>query len=259
MGILNVTPDSFYDGGKYNDIGASFEKAEKMILDGATIIDVGGMSSRPGAKIISQKEELERVLPVIKLIREKFPDQVISIDTVHGNVAKAAIDEGASIVNDISAGSVDPSIIQVALETKVPYVLMHMQGKPSEMQDNPTYDNVVMDILSFMKNKIAKLRKDGMVDIILDLGFGFGKTVEQNYELLKHMSVFNMLDCPILTGISRKSMIYKALDITAEDSLNGTTALHMVALQSGSKILRVHDVKEAIQAVKLYSLTNNIS
>lgn len=254
MGILNVTPDSFYDGGKYNRIEASIAKAEKIILDGATIIDVGGMSSRPGAGIISREEELDRVLPVIEQIREKFPNQVISIDTIHGAVAKAAIDAGASMINDISAGSVDPSIIQVALEAKVPYVLMHMQGKPLDMQDNPTYDNVVMDILSFMKNKIAKLRKEGMVDIILDLGFGFGKTVEQNYELLKHMSVFRMLDCPILTGISRKSMIYKPLHITAEESLNGTTALHMVALENGTKILRVHDVKEARQAIELFDL-----
>jgi dihydropteroate synthase len=256
MGILNVTPDSFYDGGKHNSIDDSLAKAEQMIADGAAIIDIGGMSSRPGAETISTEEEMSRVLPVIKLIIEKYPNQVISIDTVHGVVAKAAIDSGASMINDISASSIDSSIIQVAMDEKVPYVLMHMQGKPADMQDNPTYDNVVMDVLTFMKQQVHKLRKVGMVDIIIDPGFGFGKTVEQNYKLLKKMSVFRILDCPILAGLSRKSMIYKALQITPEESLNGTTALHMIALQNGAKILRVHDVKEACQAIKLFSLVD---
>ncbi len=254
MGILNVTPDSFYDGGKNNSIEASFAKAEEMIRDGAAIIDIGGMSSRPGAKIISQEEEMGRVLPIIELIKAKYPDQVISIDTVHGAVAKSAIDAGASIINDISAGSIDPTIIEVAIEKRVPYILMHMQGKPVDMQECPSYENVVMDILTFLKHKVHNLRKAGLVDIIIDLGFGFGKTVEQNYELLKSLSIYRILDCPMLAGLSRKSMIYNALDITAEESLNGTTALHMVALQNGAKILRAHDVKEAMQVIKLYKL-----
>ena len=254
MGILNVTPDSFYDGGKHNFIDDSLLKAEQMISDGATIIDIGGMSTRPGAVIITPEEELGRVIPVIKLIKEKYPKQVISIDTVHGDVAKAAISEGASMINDISAGSIDPSIIQVVIDNKVPYVLMHMQGKPADMQDSPSYENVVMDVLSFMKQRIYELRKQGMVDIIIDPGFGFGKTMKQNFQLLKKMSVYRILDYPIMVGLSRKSMINKALNITPEESLNGTTALHMIALQNGAKILRVHDVKEASQAIKLFSL-----
>jgi dihydropteroate synthase len=256
MGILNMTPDSFFDGGMHNSIDDSIKKVEQMIGDGATIIDIGGMSSRPKAKILTPEEELGRVLPVIKLIKEKYPNQIMSIDTVHGDVAKAAIKAGASMINDISAGSIDPSIIQVAIDEKVPYVLMHMQGQPEDMQDNPTYENVVMDILSFMKKKVYDLRRAGIIDLIIDPGFGFGKTVEQNYQLLNKMSVLRILDCPIMSGISRKSMIYKVLTITPEESLNGTTALHMVALQNGAKILRVHDVKEACQTIKLFSLVN---
>ncbi|MFT4533578.1 MAG: dihydropteroate synthase [Saprospiraceae bacterium] len=254
MGILNVTPDSFYDGGKHNSIADSLVKVEQMIADGATIIDIGGMSSRPGAEIISLEEELSRVLPVIKLIVKKYPNQVLSIDTVHGVVAKAAIDAGVCMINDISAASIDSSIIQVAMDEKVPYVLMHMQGKPADMQESPTYENVVMDVLSFLKEKVYKLRNMGMIDIIIDPGFGFGKNIKQNYQLLRKMSVFRILDCPIIVGLSRKSMIYRTLDVAPEESLNGTTALHMVALQNGAKILRVHDVKEASQAIKLFSL-----
>ena len=254
MGILNVTPDSFYDGGKHNSIADSFVKAEQMIAEGATIIDIGGMSSRPGAEIVSPEEELSRVLPVIKLIVSKYPNQILSIDTVHGVVAKAAVDAGVRMINDISAGSIDSSIIQVALDEKVPYVLMHMQGIPTNMQESPTYENVVMDVLSFLKQKIHELRNMGMIDLIIDPGFGFGKNIDQNYQLLKKMSVFRILDCPIMAGLSRKSMIYQALDIAPEESLNGTTALHMIALQNGAKILRVHDVKEASQAIKLFSL-----
>lgn len=257
MGILNMTPDSFYDGGIHNSIDASMAKADQMILDGASILDVGGMSSRPGAQVISEAEEIERVLPIINKIKQKYPDQVISIDTVHGAVAKAAIDAGASLINDISAGSIDPSIIQVAIDQRIPYVLMHMQGVPADMQDDPSYIDVVLDILSFMKQKIYDLREAGMVDIIIDLGFGFGKTVGQNYELLKKMSVFKILDCPMMVGVSRKSMIYKPLDITPKEALNGTTALHMVALQNGAGILRVHDVKEAYETVELFKLVRS--
>lgn len=254
MGVINVTPDSFYDGGKHNSLDTSFAKAEKMIADGATIIDVGGMSSRPGADIIDEEEEMCRVVPVIKRIKAAYPIQVISIDTVHGSVAKAAIDAGASIINDISAGSIDSSIIEVALEKQVPYILMHMQGRPSDMQLDPTYDNVVMDILTYLKNKLSELRKLGLHDIIIDPGFGFGKTVKQNYELLNKLSVFKMLDCPIMIGLSRKSMIYRPLGINPEDALNGTTAAHMIALRNGARLLRVHDVKEAVQAINIHEM-----
>ena len=254
MGVLNVTPDSFYDGGAYTSLDASFAKAERMIVDGAQIIDVGGMSSRPGAEIIDEKEEMSRVVPVIRKIKTIYPDQIISIDTVHGAVAKAAIDVGASIINDISAGSIDPSIVDVSVAERVPYILMHMQGAPSDMQLNPTYNNVVMDILSYFKNKVFELRKRGLHDIIIDPGFGFGKTVEQNYSLLSKLSVFKILDCPLMIGLSRKSMIYKPLQIDPENALNGTTAAHMVALRNGASILRVHDVREAVQAINIHDL-----
>lgn len=255
MGILNVTPDSFFDGGRHTALSSAMTKTEEMISQGATIIDIGGMSSRPGAEIISVEKELARVVPVITEISRKFPDQIISIDTVHGEVAKAAIDAGASLINDISGGSIDPLIIDIAKNSGVPYILMHMKGRPADMQDNPTYENVVMDILTYFKNKVFELRQAGLKDIIIDPGFGFGKTVEQNFELLNKMSVFRMLDCPILVGLSRKSMIYKSLDLTPEESLNGTTAAHMIALRNGAKILRVHDVKEAAEAIKIYNFT----
>jgi dihydropteroate synthase len=254
MGILNVTPDSFYDGGKHNSLVASFAKAEQMIVDGATIIDVGGMSSRPGAEIIDVAEEIDRVIPVIKRIKKEYPDQIISIDTVHGAVAEASLSEGASMINDISAGSIDPSIMEVAMKSQVPYILMHMQGKPSDMQKDPSYNNVVMDILSYMKTKVFELRNLGLNDIIIDPGFGFGKTITQNYSLLDKLSVFKILECPVMIGISRKSMIYEPLDISAADALNGTTAAHMIGLRNGAKVLRVHDVKEAVQAINIHNL-----
>jgi len=255
MGILNVTPDSFYDGGHHENIVNAMQKVEEIVREGAAIVDVGGMSSRPSAEIISVEEELGRVIPIIKEINTQYPDQIISIDTVHGKVAQAAIDAGASMINDISGGSIDPSIIDVALEHDVPYILMHMQGKPSDMQSDPQYDDVVMDILTYLKNKVYELRNRGMKDLIIDPGFGFGKTIAQNFTLLKKMSVFRILDCPILVGLSRKSMLYKSLDITPDQALNSTTAAHMIALQNGAKILRVHDVKEALEAIKIYNFT----
>lgn len=254
MGILNVTPDSFFDGGKHNATDSAVKQADKMIEDGASIIDIGGVSSRPGAEAISTKEELARVLPVIKAIRLKYPNQLISIDTVHGDVAKEAIGAGAAIVNDISGGNIDPKIWDVCVEHKVPYILMHMQGRPETMQDNPQYENVVMDILSYLKHKVLDLKKKGLIDIMIDPGFGFGKTEKQNFDLLNKLSVFRILDCPILIGISRKSMIYKSLGTTADQALNGTTAAHMIALQNGARILRVHDVKEAVETIKIFQL-----
>ena len=255
MGILNVTPDSFYDGGKYTRVENALKKAEKMIEEGAAIIDVGGMSSRPGAEIIDPEEEIKRVVPVIEGLKRVHPDTIVSIDTVHGRVAQKAINAGASIINDISGGSIDEGILEVAKKNDTPYILMHMKGKPNTMQDNPEYTDVALDILKYLRDKVFELRKLGLKDIVIDPGFGFGKTIEQNYELLRKLSSFKILDCPILVGISRKSMIYKVLDVDADNALNGSTAAHMVALQNGSNILRVHDVREAAECVKIYQQT----
>ena len=252
MGILNVTPDSFYDGGQFNIVEKSLKQVEQMLDEGATIIDIGGMSSRPGAEIISVNEELNRVLPIIKEIHKSFPETILSIDTVHGEVAQKAIDNGASMINDISGGTIDPEIWNVAKENNVPYILMHMQGRPNDMQNNPTYENVSLDILRYLRDKVFQLQNLGVKDIVIDPGFGFGKSIDQNYQLLNRLGSFQLLDCPILVGISRKSMIYKFLESTPQQALNGTSVLHMIALQNGAKILRAHDVQEAVECVRLY-------
>lgn len=252
MGILNITPDSFYDGGRYNDLNTILKQAEKMLEEGAKIIDVGGMSSRPGALEVSVNEELERVIPVIKAIRGRFSEAFISIDTVWAKVAQEAVDAGADIVNDISAGSMDEALIPTVGTLNVPYILMHMQGKPQTMQDQPHYEDVATDILDFFIQKIAELHQNGIHDIVLDPGFGFGKTIEHNYTLLKKMSIFQITNLPLLAGISRKSMIYKVLNTTPDKALNGTTALNMIALQNGANILRVHDVREAVEVIDLW-------
>jgi dihydropteroate synthase len=252
MGVLNVTPDSFYDGGQYQQVDTILRQAEKMLTEGASIIDVGGMSSRPGAEIISEKEELHRVIPTIEHLAKHFPEAIISVDTLRANVAKQAVEAGASIVNDISASSLDAEMYATVAALGVPYVLMHMRGTPKTMQQNIDYQDVTQEVLSFLIQEVGKLRTLGVKDILLDIGFGFGKTVEQNYELLKKMHLFKMLDLPILVGISRKSMIYKVLQTSPKDALNGTSALHIVALQQGAKILRVHDVKEAMQVIQLW-------
>ena len=255
MGILNVTPDSFYDGGRYGDIPTILNRAEKMLEEGATIIDIGGMSSRPGAKEVPVDVELSRSIPVVKSLREQFPEAYISIDTVWAEVARQATDAGADMVNDISSGMMDKALIPTVGQIGVPYILMHMQGKPQTMQNKPTYDNVITDILDFFIHKTNELRENGIQDIVIDPGFGFGKTVEHNYTILQNMSDFQILDLPLLVGLSRKSMIYKVLESTADKALNGTTALHMIALQNGAKILRVHDVREAVEVVKLHRWT----
>lgn len=252
MGILNATPDSFYDGGKHQLLDGQIQQVEKMLKEGATFIDIGGMSSRPGATIISAEEELRRVLPIIKKVLEEFPKTPISIDTIHSKVASESIAVGASIVNDISAGRIDTNMYGTVASLGTPYILMHMQGEPQQMQEKPTYQDVVLEVLDFFIQEIGNLRSLGVKDIIIDPGFGFGKTVEHNYELLKKMHVFKMLEVPILAGISRKSMICKVLNVNPERALNGTTALHMVALQQGAKILRVHDVKEAMECIRLF-------
>lgn len=252
MGILNVTPDSFFDGGRYEKTDDLLRQTEKMISEGADIIDIGGMSSRPGAGIIAEEEELKRVLPAIEAVSEHFPEAILSVDTIRSSVARRAIQAGVHLINDISAGKMDEKMYQTAAELKVPYILMHMQGQPANMQKEPVYQDVVQEILDFFIAELGQLRDLGVKDVIVDPGFGFGKKVEHNFALLKKLHVFQMLGCPVLTGLSRKSMINKVLNTRPEDALNGATALHMVALQQGSKILRVHDVKEARQTIKLW-------
>jgi dihydropteroate synthase len=252
MGIINATPDSFYDGGKHDDLKSMIALAEKMVTDGADMLDIGGQSTRPNSERISVDEELQRILPVVKAIHHHFPQLIISIDTYHSKVAQEAVQAGASIVNDISAGEMDKEMIATVAALKVPYICMHMKGTPDTMQKNPVYDNVVKDILDYFINKTNQCVKAGINDIIIDPGFGFGKTIQHNFKLLKELNIFSMLQKPILAGLSRKSTIYKTLGISAEDALNGTTVLNTMALMNGASILRVHDVKEAKQAVKLF-------
>ncbi len=252
MGILNVTPDSFYDGGKYTSETSILQQAEQMLQAGARILDIGGMSSRPGAELIDAATELQRVIPAITAIHKEFPQAILSIDTVRAEVARASVEAGASIVNDISAGRIDATMYATVAALRVPYILMHMQGKPRDMQNTPQYDNVVEEVLDFLIQEVGKLRALEVHDVILDVGFGFGKSIAHNYELLRKMHVFQMLDLPVLAGLSRKSMIYKVLDSTPEAALNGTSALHMIALQQGAKILRVHDVQPAMEVIQLW-------
>ena len=252
MGILNLTPDSFYDGGVFNNSDRALAQTEKMLLEGATFIDVGGASSKPGAVEISIDEELARVLPIIEEIQKRFPEAIISIDTYRSVVAQQAVATGAAIVNDISGGNLDAKMLgTVGALGGVPYIAMHMQGKPQNMQDNPSYDNVLVEMRSFFAAKIDEAHKVGIHDIIIDPGFGFGKTLDHNYSLLKNLSSMQMDGIPMLIGLSRKSMIHKLLEIEAADALNGTTVLNTIALQQGAQILRVHDVKEAKQAIHL--------
>ena len=257
MGILNLTPDSFYDGGLYNNTDRALAQTEKMLLEGATFIDVGGASSKPGAVEVSADEELARVLPVIEKIHIKFPDTLISIDTYRSDVAQQAVAAGAAMVNDISGGNLDAKMLKTVGALGVPFVAMHMQGKPQNMQDKPSYDNILTDIRSFFAAKIDAAHKAGIHDIIIDPGFGFGKTLEHNYALLKHLSSIQMDGVPMLIGVSRKSMIYKLLQIEVAEAGNGTSVLNTVALQQGAQIIRVHDVKEAHQAVQLIEKLKN--
>ena len=254
MGIINVTPDSFYSGSRYEGVDAVLRQAEKMLKDGATVLDIGGQSTRPGSEKLSADEELKRVITPVAAINKHFPEAFISIDTYYSQVAAGAVAAGASIVNDISAGSMDAAIIETVASLKVPYVLMHMQGTPQTMQKQPQYENVTREVLDFMIKKISELRKAGITDVIIDPGFGFGKTIAHNFELLNNLSVFRMLNSPLLLGVSRKSTIYKTLGITADESLNGTTVLNTIGLMNGASILRVHDVKEAVESVKLFEV-----
>ncbi len=253
MGIINATPDSFYKGDLNAGLEKIVEKAGKMIMEGADIIDIGGQSTRPGSIRISASEEIQRVIPVIDSIVADYPQIILSIDTYHSQVAEAAIKAGASIINDISAGSLDPEMINCVSSLNVPFICMHMKGTPENMQNNPTYEDLVKEVLDFFIDKIDQCKRAGIKDLVIDPGFGFGKTIHQNFILLKQLSVFKILDQPILAGLSRKSMIYKTLGIDVSEALNGSAVLNTIALQQGASILRVHDVKEAKEAVTLFT------
>ena len=253
MGVLNVTPDSFYDGGVYSNEKKILLQVEKMISDGADIIDIGGFSSKPGAKTISVKEEEKRVIPIIKLINNTFNKIIISVDTFRSEIAAKSLNEGASIINDISGGDLDKNIYQIANKYRAPYIMMHMKGVPANMQANPKYENINYEIIKDISYKIDIAEKKGVCDIIIDPGFGFGKSIEHNYQILNNIKLYTILKKPILVGISRKSMIYKLLKTDPSKALNGTTSLNTIALINGANILRVHDVKEAKEVIKLYS------
>lgn len=254
MGILNATPDSFYNRGRDTGLGDMLRLAEKMLHDGAAILDIGGASSRPGAAEISAQEETDRVLPVIEALVRSFPDAWLSVDTFHASVAKAAVAAGVRIVNDISAGTFDTGMQETVAALGVPYVAMHMQGIPRTMQDDPQYADVVAEVFAYLTEKVHQCAALGIHDLILDPGFGFGKATEHNYALLSHLNIFRSLGKPLLAGISRKSMICRPLHVNPGQALNGTTALHMAALQQGASILRVHDVREAAEVITLFEL-----
>lgn len=257
MGIINVTPDSFYDGGKTTILEDIIAQAEKMLTDGATFLDIGGYSSRPGASDVPEEEEIKRVIPAIVAILSHFPNTLISIDTFRSNVARKAIEKGAAMVNDISSGNLDPNMMPTVGELKVPYIGMHMKGTPQTMKEEAHYENLIKEVLFYFSEKIALARSHGINDFIADPGFGFAKTAAHSFEILNNLELFQHLDVPILTGLSRKSMIYKTLETSAKEALNGTTALHGIALHKGSQILRVHDVKEAVECVKLSRALGN--
>ncbi len=256
MGILNITPDSFYDGGKYHSQAQILRHVEKMLSEGATIIDIGGYSSRPQAEDVAEKEEKKRILFAIHTILKAFPDTLISIDSFRATIVETAILEGACLINDISGGAIDEKMFEIVARLQVPYILTHTRGTPQTMSNLTDYENIVADLFTYFHQKVAALRKLGVEDIIVDLGFGFAKTREQNFLLLKKLAIFRLLNLPLLVGISRKSMIWKTLAITPEEALNGTTALHALALANGASILRVHDVKEAMQTIKLVESMN---
>jgi dihydropteroate synthase len=251
MGILNLTPDSFYDGGKFKSETDILNQCEKMLNEGATFIDIGAYSSRPGAKHVTEDQELDRMIPILKLILNRFPDILISIDTFRSKVAEKCISIGASMINDISAGSLDKLMFPTIAKLQVPYILMHMKGNPQNMQINTDYDDLIKDIIYYFSEKINALRSLGVNDLLIDVGFGFSKTLDQNYELLQKLNLFKVLELPILTGISRKSMLYKYLKTNPTEVLNATTVANTTALQQGTKILRVHDVKQAVETIKI--------
>ena len=256
MGILNITPDSFYDGGVYKDQSNIVNQVQKMLDEGATFIDVGAYSSKPNADEVSLDEELSRILPIITLLIKQFPDIIISVDTFRAEVAKQCIAKGAALVNDISAGHLDENMLETVAKLNVPYIMMHMRGNPKTMQQQTNYDNILKEVLFYFSERITTARALGIKDIIIDPGFGFARTLEQNFELLNVLEGFKITNLPLLAGLSRKSMIYKTLETSSAEALNGTTALNMIALQKGASILRVHDVKEAVECVTLFNQLN---
>ena len=255
MGILNLTPDSFYDGGVHNEINNIENHVNIMVEDGMDILDIGGYSSKPRAKNISLNEEMTRVIPILKHIRKIFPDLIISIDTFRSKIASMSLDEGADMINDISGGTLDKNMMSVVSKNNCPYILMHMQGNPQNMQNDPSYENVTLEIIQYLAQRIKIAHDNNIIDLIVDPGFGFGKTLEHNFEILNNLDKFNVLDTPILAGFSRKSMIYKTLKTSSEKALNGTSSLNTIALTKGAKILRVHDVKEAKECIILHEKT----
>ena len=256
MGILNITPDSFYDGGRYNSDKKILDHVEKMIIDGAVFIDIGAYSSRPVGVDIDENEELKRIIPAIELVNKKFPEIIISIDTFRSKVAEACLNSGASIINDISASQLDEKMMETIAKYNVPYIIMHMKGNPQNMMDKTNYDDMLQEMIKYFSKKINQAISYKINDIIIDPGFGFAKNIKQNYDLLNHLDLLKILDKPIMVGISRKSMIYKSLDSTPQEALNGTTVLNTVALIKGASILRVHDVKEANECIKLIGSLN---
>ena len=256
MGILNITPDSFYDGGKYNSDKKILDHIEKMVIDGATFIDIGAYSSRPGGLDIDENEELKRIIPAIELVNKKFPEIIISIDTFRSKIAEACLNSGAAIINDISASQLDEKMMETISKYNVPYIIMHMKGNPQNMMDKTNYDDMLQEMIKYFSKKINQAMSYKINDIIIDPGFGFAKNIKQNYDLLNHLDLLKILDKPIMVGVSRKSMIYKSLDSTPEEALNGTTVLNTVALIKGASILRVHDVKEANECIKLIGSLN---
>jgi dihydropteroate synthase len=257
MGIINLTPDSFFSGSRHSTIEDVLSQAGRMLQDGAKILDLGGQSTKPGSVRISVEEELNRVIPPLQAMMARFPDALISIDTYNSEVARNAIDCGASIINDVSFGELDPNMLEVAASLHVPYIGMHMKGSPENMQKNSKYDNVVSEVIDYLAQKAEMCKQKGIIDLIIDPGFGFGKTLAHNYELLYHLKVLKILEKPLLCGVSRKSMVQKVLNTDADHSLNGTTVLHTIALLNGASILRAHDVKEAVEAVKLVNAYKN--
>ena len=256
MGILNVTPNSFYDGGKYKNETEILSQVEKMLADGASFIDIGAYSSKPNAEFVSEEEEIVRIAPVVDLVLKHFPDTMLSIDTFRSEVAKIAIESGAAIINDISAGMLDDKMLEIIGKYNVPYIMMHMRGNSQTMQTLTNYEDIVKEMLFYFSERVAKARTFGINDLILDPGFGFAKTIDQNYEVFQKMELFKILELPLLVGISRKSMIYKSLDIAIGDAMNGTTVLNTLALVKGANIIRVHDVKEAVECVTLSNKIN---
>ncbi len=253
MGILNVSPNSFYDGGRFSEEASILAQVEKMLSEGAAFIDIGAYSSKPNAEFVSVEEEIARLIPTLKLVLQHFPETLISVDTFRANVAHIAVENGACIINDISAGNLDANMLQTVAKLNVPYIMMHMKGNPQSMQGLAQYEDITREMLFYFSQKVAEARSMGINDLIIDPGFGFAKTLEQNFEVMNNLELLQMLELPILVGVSRKSMIYKTLETQADFALNGTTVLNTIALQKGTNILRVHDVKEAVEAVKLVS------